>query len=142
MPAKVVNLKLNAGVWIKAKPPEFKGKDLELALKGVEGIDVKNVALPDFKSKAPKLKIYEIEDCIKEMESDLAALKKALAEMNKFLTALRAVQSAAEKTKDELEKMAKDQKASEDQKEKYKSAAQTASAILGDALVMQGSLFQ
>jgi len=142
MPAKVVNAELNAGVWIKAKPPDFKGKDLENALKRVEGIDAKNVAVPDIKSKTPKLKVHEIEDCITEMESDVAALKKTLAELNKIRAALQAVVTAADKTESELEKMQKDKKASDDQKQKYKSAAQTVVIIRGDALVTEGRLIQ
>ena len=44
MGATVVNTSLTVSAWTKAKPADFKGKDLENALKGAEGLDAKKIA--------------------------------------------------------------------------------------------------
>jgi hypothetical protein len=140
MGATVVNTSLTVSAWTKAKPTDFKGKDLENALKGAEGLDAKKIAMPAKLPTAPKLKISEIESCITQMEADIVTLQKALAELKKMHSALQAVSSAANKTSSELEKMQKDKKASEDQKQKYHSAAQTASVIGSNAASMAANL--
>ena len=133
MGATVVDTSLTVSAWTKAKPAEFKGKDLENALKGVEGLDTKKIAMPAKLPTLPKLKISEIESCITQMEADIITLQKALAELKKIDSALKAVSSAASKTASELEKMEKDKKASDDQKQKYSGAARTASVIGSNA---------
>ncbi len=129
MGAKVVDTSLKASSWTSKKPPDYKGKALEDALKKVEGIDLKKVAMPAKLPTVPKPTISEIEACITQTEADIITLQKALAEIRKLQSALQAVSSAASATSAELQKMAKDKKASEDQKNKYNSAAQTASFI-------------
>jgi hypothetical protein len=52
-----------------------------------------------------------------------------LAELKKAQAAMQAVAGAADKTSSELQKMAKDKKASEDQIKKYENASSVASAI-------------
>jgi hypothetical protein len=133
MGATVVNTSLTASAWTKAKPGEFKGKDLENALKSAEGIDPKKIGLPAKLPTTPKLKISEIESCITELEADIIILQKALAELKKMESALQAVSSAANKTGSELEKMEKDKKATDDQKQKFRSAAHTALGIGSNA---------
>jgi hypothetical protein len=140
MGATVVNTSLTVSAWTKAKPSDYKGKDLENALKGAEGFDAKKIAMPAKLPTVPKLKISEIETCITEMEADIITLQKALAELKKMQTAFQAVSSAANKTSSELEKMQNDKKASDDQKQKYQSAAQTASVIGSNAAGMAASL--
>jgi hypothetical protein len=140
MAATVVSSSLSASDWTKQKPAEYKGKELETALKGVEGLDSKKFAMPTKLSTVPKLKISEIETCITEMEADIVTLKKALAELKTSQASLQAVTSAANKTSSELLKMAKDKKASDDQKKKYENASQVALAIGSRASTTLGSI--
>ena len=129
MAATVVDGSLKASTWTKAKPADYKGKDLETALKAAEGYDTKKLAMPAKLPAVPKLKISDIETCITELEADLVTLQKALAELKKIQASLQAVSSAASKTASELEKMENDKKTSDDKKREYRSAAQTASSI-------------
>jgi hypothetical protein len=140
MGATVVNTSLTASSWTKAKPPDYKGKDLETALKAAEGLDAKKIAIPAKLPTVPKLKISEIETCITELESDIITLQKALADLKKMESAFQAVCNAADKTSSDLQKMEKDKKATEDQKQKYSSAAQTASVIGSNAASMAANL--
>jgi hypothetical protein len=129
MAATVVSAAMTVSEWTKAKPADYKGKELETALKGAEGIDGMKVGMPAKMATVPKIKISEIESCITQMEADIITLQKALAELKKAQAALQAVESAAGKTSAELQKMAKDKKASEEQIKKYENASSTASAI-------------
>jgi hypothetical protein len=140
MGATVVNTSLTVSAWTKAKPADFKGKDLENALKGAEGLDTKKIALPAKMPAVPTLKISEIETCITELEANIITLQKALAELKKMESAYQAVSNAAGKTTSELAKMAKDKKATDDQKQKYSSAAQTASVIGSNAAGVAANL--
>jgi chromosome segregation ATPase len=140
MGATVVNTSLTVSAWTKAKPADFKGKDLDNALKGAEGLDAKKIAMPAKLPTVPKLKISEIETCVTELEADIITLQKALAELKKMESAFQAVSSAANKTSSELQKMEKDKKASEDQKQKYHSAAQTASVMGSNAAGIAANL--
>ncbi|HEX2474373.1 MAG TPA: hypothetical protein VHK01_06500 [Lacipirellulaceae bacterium] len=140
MGATVVSNSLTASSWTKAKPADYKGKDLENALKAAEGLDAKKIAMPANLPTVPKLKTSEIESCITELEADIITLQKALAELKKMESAYQAVSIAADKTTSELAKMEKDKKATDDQKQKYDIAAQTASVIGSNAASMAAKL--
>jgi hypothetical protein len=140
MAATVVDTSVKAAAWTKAKPADYKGKDLETALKAAEGFDTKKIAMPAKLPTVPKLKISEIEKCITEMEADLVTLQKALAELKKIQASLQAVSSAASKTASELEKMEKDKNASDAKKQEYRSAAHTASGIGSSAATSLANL--
>lgn len=133
MAAKVVSASLKVSAWTDVKPADFKGNGLETALKTAEGAIGKSITLPTKLSAVPQLKLSEINSCITQMEADVITLQKALAELRKIESALQAVSSAASKTSAELQKMAKDNKKSEDEQNKYKSAAMTVDVIGSNA---------
>jgi hypothetical protein len=121
MGAKATTIKLDSNGWSKAKPSDYKGKDLDAALKKYESASGKNVTMP---KNMPKGSIAEIQQCIKDLQVAVDGLKPILA-------ALQEVSSAAGKTVSDLDKQAKGK--SDDDKSKYQSAQNVANAIASEA---------
>ncbi len=127
MGASTVN-GLTAAYWAKAKPDDYKGQDLDKALKTYEGVAGKAIKIPnDLIPKVPKPTIGEIEGCIKDLQSAVTELQKGITLLKPIITALEGVQGAAGKASADLRKQAKDKK--DDAKEKYENAATTADSI-------------
>ena len=127
MAATVVN-GLTAGYWAKSKPDDYKGQNLDKALKTYEGLAGKGITIPsNLIPKVPKPNVSEIEECITGLESAVTELHKGLAFLKQIGTALTGVQGAAAKAAADLEKQAKTK--ADDAKKKYEDAASTANSI-------------
>jgi hypothetical protein len=109
MGASVITVKLDAASWVKAKPDDYKGKELETALKKYESVSSKGI--PTMKG-TPK-GIAEFQQCIKDLQSALDVLKPMHA-------ALQDVAAACDKTIGDLSKQTKGK--SDDDQAKYKQA--------------------
>ena len=129
MGASTVN-GLTAAYWAKAKPDDYKGQDLDKALKTYEGVAGKGLKIPsNLIPKAPNPTTSEIEACIKDLQAAITELQKGLALIKPILAALEGVQGAAGKASADLRKQSKDKQ--DDAKEKYNNAATTADSIGG-----------
>jgi len=117
---------LSSGTWAKAKPADYKGQELDKALKAYEAQAPKSILVPANLPKLPKAKIGEMETCIADLESAAGEIKKALAILKQNVAALKTVQGAAGKTAADLRKLAKDKPAD---KNKYENAASEADSI-------------
>ena len=127
MGASTVN-GLTAAYWAKSKPTDYKGQDLDKALKTYEGVAGKGLTIPNnLIPKAPKPTIGEIEDCIKDLQSAVTELQKGLTLLKPIIAALEGVQGAAGKASADLRKQSKDKQ--DDAKKKYEDAASTANSI-------------
>jgi hypothetical protein len=127
MSATVVN-NLTASYWAGAKPKDYKGQDLDRALKAYEtaaskgGIQIPSNLIP----KVPQAKIGEIDGCIKDLNNAVTELQKATTALKQVATALQAVQSAAGKTSADLTKLSKGNDVDPDE---YQAAATKASSV-------------
>jgi len=133
MGAQVVDASLKATRWVSEKPKDYASKALEEALKALEKIDLNNVPLPGDAITVPKVSLSEIEDRITHLKAALKVLEPSLATLKKAQAAASGVCNAASKTNDELQKVIKDKKTSEDQKKKYQAASEAALAIASKA---------
>jgi hypothetical protein len=130
MGATVVSGNLSSAYWARSKPADYKGQDLDRALKSYEAV-AKGISIPgDLIPKVPKPRAGEIESCIKQLESAVTELRKALGVLKQMETALQAVQSAAGKAAGDLRKLAKGK---DSDKQAYENAAGVAEAIGGGA---------
>ncbi len=129
MGASVANA-LTAGYWAGVKPKDYKGQDLDKALKSYEGVAGKTVKIPNnLIPGTPKATIGDIDDCIAQMKNAITELEKGKVMLNQTVTALQAVQSAASKASGDLMKLSKGKDVDEDE---YKNAATSANSV-GDA---------
>jgi len=122
---------LNSANWIKSKPADYKGQDLDKALKAYEVLAAKGVSMPNSLPKLPKPTIKEINSCITDLEATVTEFHKTLATLNQIVAALQAIQGAAGKATADLQKLAKGKDADKDA---YDSAIAAASAA-GSAAV-------
>ena len=122
---------LSSANWAKAKPADYKGQDLDKALKSYEALAGKGISIPsNLIPKVPKPCIAEIDSCITGLESAVTELQKGLAILRQTLAALQAVQGAAGKASADLRKLAKGK---ESDKNAYQNAASAAESIGGAA---------
>ena len=129
MGASVVN-GLTAANWAKSKPTDYKGQELDKALKTYEGVAGKGLKIPNnLIPKVPNPTIKEIEDCIKDLQSAITELQKGLTLLKPIVAALEGVEGAAGKAAADLRKQSKDKQ--DDAKKKYDDAA-TAAYSIGD----------
>ncbi len=126
MGAIVVNA-LSSANWAKSKPADYKGQDLDKALKAFEALSGKaSITIPgNLIPQVPKAAVGAIESCIKDLNTAVSELQKGLAILKPTVTVLQAIQGAATKTAGELSKMAKDK---DGDKGKYENAAASANA--------------
>jgi exonuclease VII small subunit len=131
MGATVVSGLLSSANWAKSKPADYKGQDLDRALKGYEALAGKGISIPsNLIPKVPKPCIVEIDACITGLESAVTELQKGLAILRQAVAALQAVQGAAVKAAADLQKLAKGK---DSDKDAYENAAGTAQSIVGAA---------
>lgn len=119
MGAKVIPTGLKAGDWAESKPSDYKGNDLDTALKAYEAEAAKGWTIP---ADPPTAKAGEIKTYIAELNKTLASLATLTAAAGK-------VSAAAAKTAADLKKLAKDAK----DPNAYNSAAGVASSIGANA---------
>lgn len=119
MGAKVISTGLKAGDWAESKPSDYKGNELDTALKAYEAEAAKGWTIP---SGAPTAKAGEIKAYIAELNKTLTSLASLSAAAGK-------VSAAATKTAADLKKLAKDAK----DPNAYNSAAGVASTIGANA---------
>src|SRR5262245_38151182 len=126
MGATVVNA-LTASYWAGHKPADYKGQELDRALKAYEPLAGKSVTIPSsLIPPVPKSKIGDIDACIAKLKSAVTELEKGKVILNQIVTALQAVQAAAGKASADLTKLSKGKDADETA---YKNAAITANSI-------------
>src|SRR5262245_33806783 len=91
---------LSSANWTKSKPADYKGQDLDRALKVYDAFSGKsNITIPgNLIPKVPKATIGEIEGCIKDLTNAITELQKGLVILKQVATALQGVQGAAGKT--------------------------------------------
>src|SRR5258706_10974293 len=117
---------LTASYWTGHKPADYKGQDLEKALKAYEGVAGKTLTMITKLPTVPKATVSGIDTCIKELQAAITELQKTQATIKQFTGALQAVQGAANKTSGELTKLSKGKDVDESE---YKNAAISASSI-------------
>jgi hypothetical protein len=126
MGATVVNA-LTSSYWAGHKPADYKGQDLDKALKAYEPLAGKSVTIPSsLIPPVPKASVSAIDACIAKLKSAITELEKGKVILNQVATALQAVQTAAGKASADLIKLAKGKDADETE---YKNAAITANSI-------------
>ena len=127
MGATVANA-LTSSYWAGAKPKDYKGQDLDRALKTYEGLAGKsNLKIPaNLIPRVPQGKIGEIDGCIKDLNNAVTELQKGLTVLKQVATALQAVQGAAAKTSADLTKLSKGKDADQDA---YQNAAANANSV-------------
>jgi hypothetical protein len=131
MGAIVVGGGLSSSNWVRSKPSDYKGQDLDRALKSFEAVANKMPSIPsNLIPKAPKATIGEIDTCITGLESAVTELQKALALVKQIAAALESVQGASGKAAADLRKLAKGKDADKDA---YDNAASVAESIGGTA---------
>ncbi len=128
MGAVVVAAGLSSANWAKQKPADYKGRDLDQALKGYESLAAKRATIPSSLPVLPNGRISEIDSCITEMESSIVELQKAQAHLKQLVAALQAVVAAAARTSADLRRLAKGTAADTGA---YENAASTADVIEG-----------
>ena len=117
---------LSSANWAKSKPADYKGQDLDKALKGYEALAGKGISIPNnLIPKIPKPSVAEIGSCITDLESAVTDLQKGLAILRQTVTALQAVQGAEGKPSADLRKLAKGKQ----DKDAYENAAAAAEAV-------------
>src|SRR5262245_8615654 len=127
--AAILHDALCASHWSGHKPADYKGQDLDKALKAYESAAGKLTDIPsNLIPPTPILRINQIDSCIANLKSAMSELDKCKATLNPAINALKAVQSAAGKTKAELTELSKGDDV--DQKT-YTSAANEAGRIAG-----------
>ena len=128
MGATVVN-GLTASYWASHKPADYKGQDLDKALKVYEPLASKGISIPgNLIPKVPKATAGEIDTCIKDLQSAITELQKGQAFLKQIVAALQAVTGASGKAAADLRKLAKGKDADKDACE---NAAITADSIGG-----------
>ena len=126
MGATVVN-GLTASYWASNKPADYKGQDLDKALKTYEPLGGKTLKIPSsLIPPVPKPTIGEIDDCIAKLKAAITELEKGKVTLNQIVTALQGVQAAASKTSADLTKLSKGKDVDESE---YKAAATRASSV-------------
>jgi hypothetical protein len=100
---------LSASNWASIKPAAYKGgQDLASALTTYESVPKTGITVPkDFLPSKPMVSIKEVDDCIATMKRGITDLEKGKATINKVVSALQAVQTAASKTSADLTKLSK-----------------------------------
>jgi hypothetical protein len=131
MGATVVDSSVNTGNWSKQKPDGYDSKDFDKALKAYDTLVSKAPSVPAAFPAMPGQNVKEYETCMKTLDSAIADMKKAVTYMKQLSDSLKTVASTGGKTAADLQKQAKDKDGAE--KNKYLSAASTASAISGQA---------
>ena len=115
--------------WAESKPADYKGQDLDKALKAYEALESKMPTIPsNLIPSIPESKVSAIDECIANVKSTIAELEKGKTYLNQLITAAKAVQTAASKTSADLTKLAKGKKDAKEEL-KYKNAASTANFI-------------
>jgi hypothetical protein len=108
MGATVVSGNLSSAYWARSKPGDYKGQDLDRALKSYEALAGKSISIPsNLIPKVPKPRIGEIESCVTQLESAVTELHKGVAILKQTVAALQAVQGAAGKAAGDLRKLAR-----------------------------------
>jgi hypothetical protein len=135
MGATVVN-GLSSSYWAGNKPKDYKGQDLDRALKAYEAVAAKgNITIPsNLIPKVPQSKIGEIDGCIKDLNNAVTELQKGVTILKQVATALKAVQNAAAKTSVELSKLSKGKGVDPDAYEAASTTASSVGMLAGDAL--------
>jgi len=131
MGATVVSGNLSSAYWAKSKPADYKGQDLDRALKSYEGLAGKSITIPSsLIPSVPKSSIKEVEKCITQLQAAVTELQKGVGILKQTVGALKAIQGAAAKAAGELRKQADGAGAN---KQAYQNAAGVAEAIGGGA---------
>lgn len=130
MAATVIN-GLSASHWAGWKPADYKGQDLDSALKAYEPLAGKTITFASsLMPAAPKLNIRAIDGCIADLKTSITEMEKGKAILNQVAGALRAVQSAGFKVSADLNKLSKGKDVDE---QKYQAAATVAGSIASSA---------
>lgn len=134
MAAIVVDGSLKSSNWTKKKPADYKGKDLDNALKAYEALADKKITVPAALPTMPKHSASAMEQCIKDMQAAIAEMQKATTHLKQMATSLQKVSTAGNATANELRKLAEDKQGAD--KKSYLDGASTASAIALEASQM------
>jgi hypothetical protein len=131
MGARVADIgDLSSSAWAGKKPKNYKGADLDKALKAWESLAAKPVTFPPaLIPAAPAFKLSEIEGCavlLKAAITEVEKLKKAVSER---VTALKAVATAGAKASADLMKLSKGKKLNDDEVKEYRGAAIEAESL-------------
>ena len=125
--AAIVHDALCASHWAGHKPANYKGEDLDAALKEYELAADNLTDIPHY--VIPTARVWKI----KQIDASMANLKMAIAALDRFranlhpvINALRTVQAAADKAKAELTELAKSDEVDAKQ---YLNAANQAAKI-------------
>lgn len=127
MGATVVDTSLNLANWTKNKPSDYKGTDLDTALKAYEAVKKKSVTMPAQLPTPPASSVSGLEKCIKEIQSVVTDMQKGVTYLKELSTGLQKVGTAASKTAGDLQKLAKDKDGQS--KKEYMNAATVASGM-------------
>lgn len=125
--------------WTGEKPAEYKGTELDKALQAWSALANKTVSIPkDLIPPQPKCKVGELGSYVDSLKEVVKKLDKYKEEVNKYISALNAVQAAGGKASSELTTISKGknpqgQPLDEATKEKYIRAASAASSIASAA---------
>jgi hypothetical protein len=135
MGATVVN-GLTSSYWAGSKPKDYKGQDLDRALKAYEAVASKGkLTIPsNLIPKVPQSKIGDIDGCIKDLNNAVTELQKGLTALKQVATALQGVQSAAGKTSADLSKLSKGKGVDPDEYQAASTKASSVGMLAGDAL--------
>ena len=142
MGARVVNA-LTVSYWADHKPADYKGQDLDRALKAYESVAGKTVKIPsNLIPPVPKSTITDIDDCIAKLKSAITELDKGKVILNQIVTTLQAVQAAGGKASADLTKLSKGKNVDETEYKNAATSANTIASLAADALNDYKSLFQ
>jgi hypothetical protein len=126
MAATVVN-SLTASYWAENKPSDYKGADLDKALKAYEGVASKKAQIVTSTiDPLKKAGVSDIDGYIATCKQAITVMEKAKVIQSDIGNALKAVVSAGNKASSDLTKLSKGKDVDESQ---YKSASTRASSI-------------
>ena len=127
MAATVVN-SLTASYWAENKPSDYKGTDLDKALKAYEGVTSKKaqIVTSAIDPLTKKAGVSDIDSYIATCKQAISVMEKAKVIQSDIGNALKGVVSAGNKASGDLTKLSKGKDVDESQ---YKSASTRASAI-------------
>lgn len=125
MAARVTSIgDLSSSAWAGKKPKNYKGADLDKALKAWDALAAKPVKFPpDLIPAAPEGTLSKIEGCAVMVQAAIKEIDKLGADLEVRIKALKAVSAAAGKTNAELMKLSQDKKLKPDEVKEYRSAA-------------------
>jgi hypothetical protein len=120
--------------WTEAKPADYKGTELEKALQAWGTLANQTVEIPkDLIPAPPECKVGALTSYVDELKSVIKELDETKKLVNQYINALKAVQVAGNKAAVDLTKLSQAKNIDETTKQKYTSAASTASSIASSA---------